>query len=398
MIRQISNIKRDTLLLTLALPVAATQAGEFTTWGNDQGLDIFFDYSSEVMSNVSGVERSGTGYNGLASFGLEADLGQPLGWEGISLKLSGMDLHGSGIGSRVGDMMGVSNIEGYGSVRLYESWVEKTFEAQSLSLRAGLLLADEEFSTLDTAGAFLNADFGWPAFISMNTVNSGPAFYIPALGARLLWELNGAFYAQSGVFDGDSFDSPDGDDTVNRHGLHWELGNGQGTMVMGEIGYRLNAGDGDGLPGLYKLGAWHHTARFDDFDGGSAHGGNQGVYASAEQMVYNEYGDQGLSLFARVGFAPEDRSEVANSFQVGFSYAGLLPNRDIDTIALGVSHASISDDLPGRTTETAIELGYEYVMSDDFTIQPSVQWIRDPGATGELDDALVLGLRVNLGF
>ena len=125
MIRQISNIKRDTLLLTLAMPVAATQAGEFTTWGNDQGLDIFFDYSSEVMSNVSGGERSGTGYNGLASFGLEADLGQPLGWEGTSLKLSGMDLHGSGIGSRVGDMMGVSNIEGYGSVRLYESWVEK---------------------------------------------------------------------------------------------------------------------------------------------------------------------------------------------------------------------------------------------------------------------------------
>jgi len=27
-----------------------------------------------------------------------------------------------------------------------------------------------------------------------------------------------------------------------------------------------------------------------------------------------------------------------------------------------------------------------------------VQWVGDPGATGELDDALVLGLRVNLSF
>ena len=45
-----------------------------------------------------------------------------------------------------------------------------------------------------------------------------------------------------------------------------------------------------------------------------------------------------------------------------------------------------------------VEAAYEFVMSDDFIIQPSVQWIGDPGATGELDDAVVLGLRVNLSF
>ena len=96
--------------------------------------------------------------------------------------------------------------------------------------------------------------------------------------------------------------------------------------------------------------------------------------------------------------APEDRSEVDTSFQVGASYVGLVPGRDIDTAALGLSHAHISGDLPGRSTETVVELAYEYVMSDDFTIQPSVQWVGDPGATGELDEALVLGLRVYLSF
>ena len=122
------------------------------------------------------------------------------------------------------------------------------------------------------------------------------------------------------------------------------------------------------------------------------------MYASGEQMVYREYGDQGLSLFVRVGFAPEDHSEVDYSFQAGASYVGLIPGRDIDTATLGLSHAHTSDDLPGRTTETVVEAAYEYVMSDDFTIQPSVQWVGDPGATGELDDALVLGLRVKLSF
>ena len=381
------------------LPLSLATSGEFTTFKNDHGIDLFFDYTGEVLSNVSGGDHTGTGYNGLASFGIESDLGQAIGWEGVKMHLSGMDLHGSGIGSRSGDMLGVSNIEGYGSVRLYESWVEKQFAGESLSLRVGLLLADEEFSTLETTDPFLNATFGWPEFISMNTVNTGPAFYIPALGLRLLWEPSEAWYGQVGVFDGDTFDSPESDDTVNRHGLHLELGNSQGTFGMVEVGYRHNqAEDVDDLSGTYKLGGWWHSAEFRDFRGGASHDGIQGVYASGEQMVYREYGDQGLKLFVRFGFAPKDRSEVDYSFQAGASYVGLIPGRDIDTAALGLSHAHISDDLPGRTTETLVEAAYEYVMSDDFTIQPSVQWVDDPGATGELDDALVFGLRVNLSF
>ncbi len=392
-------MKFNSIFLAGILSLSHSTAGEFTTYRNGQGIDLFFDYTGEVMSNVSGGDKTGTGYNGLASFGIEADLGQALGWEGVTMRLSGMDLHGSGIDSHVGDMMGVSNIEGYGSVRLYESWVEKSFAAETLHLRLGLLLADEEFSTLNTTDPFLNATFGWPEFISMNTVTTGPAFYIPALGVRLLWEPNETWYGQVGVYDGDSFDSPVGDDRVNRHGLNLELGNGQGTFGMAEVGYRHNqAEDADGLPGMYKFGGWWHSGQFDDFSGGASHGGTQGVYGSAEQMVYREYGDQGLVLFLRVGFAPEDRSEVDTSFQVGASYVGLVPGRDIDTAALGLSHAQISGDLPGRSTETVVELAYEYVMSDDFTIQPSVQWVGDPGATGELDEALVLGLRVYLSF
>ena len=391
-------MRRIIFFSVIVLQMVTIHAGEFTKWGNDKGVDIFFDYTAEVMSNVSGGERTGTGYNGLSSFGLDADLGEAFGWEGIILRLSGMDLHGSGISSRVGDMMGVSDIEGYGSIRLYESWLEKKFDTPALSLRAGMLLADEEFTILDTAGAFLNATFGWPEFISMNTVNTGPAFYIPALGGRLMWHPSETFYLQFGVFDGDTFDSPDGDDSVNRHGLHWGMGNGQGTMFMGEMGCHWNNEGDESLPGVFKLGIWHHSGSFDDFSGGSAHDGTQGFYASLEQMVYREYGEQGLAWFSRTGFAPENRNEVEQSFQIGVSYIGLLPGRDIDSFALGLSKASISRDLPGRTSETVVEAAYEYIFSDDFIIQPSVQWVQDPGAIGELEDALVFGLRVNLSF
>ena len=97
----VRSLKPVLIILTGILPAMFATAGEFTTFKNDQGVDLFFDYTGEVMSNVSGGDRTGSGYNGLASFGIDADLNQALGWQGLTLRLSGMDLHGSGIGSQL---------------------------------------------------------------------------------------------------------------------------------------------------------------------------------------------------------------------------------------------------------------------------------------------------------
>ena len=43
------------IILTGILPAVFATAGEFTTFKNDQGIDLFFDYTGEVMSNVSGL-------------------------------------------------------------------------------------------------------------------------------------------------------------------------------------------------------------------------------------------------------------------------------------------------------------------------------------------------------
>ncbi len=115
-------------------------------------------------------------------------------------------------------------------------------------------------------------------------------------------------------------------------------------------------------------------------------------------MVYSDRRDQGLSLFARTGFARQDRSEISHSFQIGLNYTGLIPNRDSDALALGLSHAKVSDDLPEHTAETVIEIAYEFIWNDEFILQPSVQRLSDPGATGKLEDALVLGFRANFSF
>jgi porin len=48
--------------------------------------------------------------------------------------------------------------------------------------------------------------------------------------------------------------------------------------------------------------------------------------------------------------------------------------------------------------EAVLELTYRAQITPWFTLQPDVQWVIRPGATGVIDDALVLGLRANVAF
>ena len=74
----------------------------------------------------------------------------------------------------------------------------------------------------------INDSFGQNVAWSANALNGGPAFFAAGIGVRLRYDFTDAYYAQVGVYDGDMFDDADGDPTINQHGLHFELGNGQG--------------------------------------------------------------------------------------------------------------------------------------------------------------------------
>ena len=231
--------------------------------------------------------------------------------------MSGLNLR-PGIRSRVGDIMGVSNIEEYGSARLYDSWLEKSFESKSSASGLGCSWRTMS-SPLDNAGLFFNETFGWPEFISMNTFNGSPSFYVPALGGRLRGEPSESIYMLLGLFDGDSFDSAG----RRRHGQPaWAAlgtGNGQGTIVMGEIGYRRKT--------VARMSARRvqarerHRRQLDDFGGSTtAHRASMPRRA----MVYREYATRAGAVRPRqVRAGRSQRSE--RSFQFGASFIGLIP-------------------------------------------------------------------------
>lgn len=363
---------------------------------SDRGLVFSADYVAESMSVANGGLRGGTSYNGLALAGLDADLEKLTGfWSGGSLRASALWLHGdSPTGKRIGDGQAASNIDGYDSIRLYELFVDQMLVAR-FSLRAGLLLADEEFATLEYSGVLYNSAFGWPQWVSANTVNTGPAFFVTAPGIRLRYDVNEAVYLQAGIYDGDSFDDPAGGDArKNSNGTRIHFSGDQGTFSMYELGWTRAAS----LPTTVKAGAWLQTGRFGDSSGAAVtHNNNYGVYGSVEQMLCREGDDQGLGAWFRAGWSPKERSAYDFSCDTGLSYLGLIPGRDADTIAIGGAYTDST--VPGNASyELALEAAYDFVVNDHFSVQPSLQHIINPGAPGAVADATLFGLRANLSF
>lgn len=362
-----------------------------------------------------GARRSGSAH-GLALVGADwerAAEGAATTWRAHA---SVLGLAGKGpTEHHVGDLLAVSNTEGHESLRLYSTWVEA--EAGAWSLRAGLLLADEEFGGTDSGGALLNSSFGWPAFISANTVNTGPAFFVPAWGLRARATLSEKTSFQFGVYDGDSFDSADGDPVVNEHGLRNRLSNSQGAFLIAELSRSLPERT------RLKAGAWMHTADFADVRRDAAgqsftlagtdprlHNGNYGGYVSLEHSMGAAAEQPGaIDLHVRAGVAPEDRNALGWAVDAAVSWLGPIPGRPQDRLTFGFAHAHHSDEFrraaldadpaaPSPDFEQILELAYCVQLHERFSVQPDFQLVRHPGGSPVLDDAIVFLVRARLTF
>jgi porin len=381
--------------------------------GPSTGVDL----TLESFTALRGAAH-GTGLHGLAILhsGLDAaetTHDRPL-WSGYASLLA---ISGRGPTERfLGDFLAASNIEGHDSLRLYTWWLETNRGAWSV--RAGALLADEEFTGTDAGSGLLNSAFGWPAFISANTVNTGPAFYVAAPGVRLAHTWSDGTTWRLGVYDGDAFDSPTGDPHLTRHGMHYRIGDDQGWFVISEATFSSV----DRLTRL-AVGAWLHTADFDDLTDDDAgqpflqtgnaprrHALNYGAYASGQHTLAGTPGEAGnLEFFVRGGVSPGDRNTLGWALDTGLGWTGPLPGRPGDVLTIGVAHARFGSGLiraarmtapgdPAPDFEQVIEIGYTATLSEHLSLQPDLQYIRHPGGSTVQRDACVFLLRLNASY
>ncbi len=318
----------------------------------------------------------------------------------------------------IGNIFNVQQVFGGQTYKLVDLYFQQSLWEDVLNFRLGRIAMGDEFLSSPLYWNYVNNGFdGNPVAIFKN-VPGVAAYPNTTWGIRTRVRPVKEVYLMAGLFNND----PEVSDSKN-HGLDFSL---KGPLfVIAETGYLLNRQKGSiGLPGNFKIGGYYHNGDFDDLYRDSSgnsfalsgnapetHHGNSGFYILLDQMIYRERGPgskQGLTPFISLLFAPEkDINQLPFFMNGGVVYRGLVPGREQDVAAFGLVYGAFSEDLEHHQEDAEIGVqGYELVLEVNYNFQvakwlhiiPDVQYVMNPGGTGDIPDALVLGfqLAVNL--
>jgi porin len=156
----------------------------------------------------------------------------------------------------------------------------------------------------------------------------------------------------------------------------------------------------------YGLGAWAYSADFELVEPTADEGrasGNKGFYGFADVPVASWENGMKLNAFLRYGVADDRFNTIKEYMGAGTVLTGLVPSRPGDQLGLAIASGHIGspwrraagDFVEGH--ETAIELTYSAQLTDWLRVQPDIQYIINPGADRSLENALVIGIRFELG-
>ncbi len=419
------------------------------------GVSLGLQETDEVFGNATGGLRRGASYNGLTTLGLGVDAAAAFGLAGGVFNVSALQIHGRNYSvNSLAVLQPVSGVEAQRATRLWEIWYQQGL-GRGVDVKLGQQSLDQEFIVSQYSGLFVNAAMGWPPVPSADQYAGGPAYPLASLGARVRLAPARGVTVLGGVFDDNPVGRPFYDDSqvsgAGQSGTAFSTSTG--ALVIGEAQYALGqpvaggagpaagatpgAASTRGLPGTYKLGFWYDTGSFPDqrFDaaglpladralGGVAreHRGNWSVYGVLDQMVWRPAANSARSVgvFARVMGAPGDRNVANFSLSAGVTLKAPLPGRDNDTLGLGYGLARVgagasgfdADDArlngatPVRSSESFLELTYQYQAAPWLLLQPDAQYVYAPGggvanplARGRrVGNEAVFGLRVGVAF
>jgi len=268
--------------------------------------------------------------------------------------------------------------------RAGEIWYEQKLFQNSLRLKIGQVDANAEFDYVTAAGGFINPSAGFSP-----TIVGFPTYPSPALSANVFLYPAEWIYAGFGAYADDLA-------SLSSSGFRQPF-------LIGETGLTHKGLYGLG-PGRIAVGLWRNTDELARFDGTNQRGVN-GLYAVAEQQVWKKKVDdpndtQGVSVFAQYGSTSPDVSAIRRHVGLGTSAQGLVPTRDNDLAGIYWSWVQ-SSGAPGaglHGNEAALEMFYQWQLTPFLTLQPDLQWIRNPGGQQLNSDAWIFTLRTAITF
>lgn len=393
----------------IAFAQASTEAWlqqEYATgnWGglrdhlNRAGVNPELEFTTDLLANPIGGARQNGAYAGLWYGTTVFDLERLAGLQGLELFASAAWTQGRDLsGDDIKNFFDVAQVFNGRAIRLSNLYLEQSLLEERLNLAFGRLTVGNDFAATSAYGFYVNAAVnGNPTGILANT----PSFTTSPFaqwGARITGTPTPEFYVSAGLYNADPAVQDD-----SAHGIDFTFNPWDGVLGVAELGYQpKSVSIFSGLPGEYAVGAYIDTSRYTFLDKPQrSESENYGFYAIAQQMVYRETSsaDEGLTLWGTVALNPDQSINTAPVTAIGGAvYQGLIPGRPQDATAIGVAYASFSDNLPGQTYELALEANHRFQVGSSFYLQPTVQYVVNPGGGG-IPDALVLGSEVSIDF
>jgi porin len=411
------------------------------------GLTFGLEETSEGLGNLTGGSRRGFDYDGLTQAVVQLNTQRAFGWYGGTANVSALQAHGRNLSAdNLQSLQTASGIEADRSTRLWEAWYDQKFlDEDRLDVKLGQQSLDQEFMVSNNAAYFVNTMFGWPMLPSADLPAGGPAYPLSALGVRVRERPIDALNILVGVFSGSPAKNPSGDPQADdRSGTSFPLN--RGALIIAEaqyaypaLGAMVTPGQSEPLARIYRIGAWYDTEGFADqrhtAQGGLIadpagsgvplrHRGDYSVYAVADQMVWRSNADPNrtVSVFARAMGTPlADRNLIDFSLNAGVVIRDPFTYRTDDSFGLGLGYAHVSRQLaaydrdlarltgafsPPQSSETFVEVTYQYQVAPWLQLQPDVQYVFNPGGgvadtddpTRRVKDELVVGARTNIQF
>jgi len=407
------EMKKLSLLLSIAVLLMLAEVCQSEVWDretltngfwglndqlSDKGIEVNFGITSVYQANVKGgtsTHNHKGRYVGRYDLELSTDLEKLLGIKGGSFFLHGWggwpDEEGIN-GFSVGSYFGTNAVSiGNRAMDIVECFYEGPFFSDNLTLAIGKL----DFTGIFDASEY--ADDECTQFLNASLVDDSTIpFPQQGLGVVLSWDITDSWYIMGGIADAQADNRETGFNTA--------LGDEDYFFSILETGVVTQVDSANGpMTGTYRIGLWYDPQPKSNSDASKNYRDDAGFYLSLDQMLHRENADdqQGLGTFFRYGYAPSKTNDLTNFVSAGLQYQGLFEGRDEDVLGFGFTKGFFSDSADTTYTEdaeTVYEIYYNAEITPAVSIAPSLQYIVHPGGVESVDDATVLGIRVQIAF
>jgi porin len=401
------------------------------------GLDISATYTADLSGNPVGGKSAGFTYCDNFTIDLEFQSKPLFGYEGGTLSVIALERNGNNLTAQhIGNQFTVQQVYGGTGFIFYGLAYNQRFFDDRVSFKFGRMSAGDDFASSPFYWLYMNNGIdGNPQSLPVNNMFSTYPWGV--WGARVRALTTSTTEAMLGIYQVTSQVSQS-----YLHGFDWEMNGGDGVMVIAQYGWApeffkpsvpppspvaqqdgKSVVDGKnsstptadaiphGLPGHYWMGGYYSTYSYPQWQNtAQSQNGGYSLYWHFDQMIYrmDPYKDTGLSAWSAFMLTPQQNTaKMPFQYNGGLVYTGLIPARPRDLSIFGVAYGNFSSNyatanqaaLGGTASyELAWEGGYRINLTKFAYVQPDVQWIINPGGTGTIPNALVLGAQIGVTF